>query len=411
MKKPPPTSPEARALRQQAEQKLREQPSLTEQRLGDTDARALVHELQVHQIELEMQNEELLRIQAEAQQAADKYTELFDFAPVGYFILYPLGVVREVNLAGAALLGLDRQRVTGQPFEPSVAPDSRAAFAEFIGSLRPGEGRRSCETRLLRHGHGPFDVLVEATVVESGPGERQGYRLAVTEITKRKQAEAEVETLRQHLEQVFQERTAEVGQALKLVEAERKRFRDALDQLPAYLVLLSPDYRVPFANRFFEERFGKSEGRRCYEYLFNRTEPCEVCETFKVLKTQAPLRWEWTGPDGCIYDIYDFPFTDTDGSPLIMEVGLDITERKKAEAELAKYREHLEELVKERSGQLQTANAQLQTGNEELARFNRAMVGRELRMVELKKEVNEICRQAGQPPRYPVVSERGQSSP
>jgi hypothetical protein len=167
---------------------------------------------------------------------------------------------------------------------------------------------------------------------------------------------------------------------------------------------------VSFANRFFEERFGKSEGRRCYEYLFNRTEPCEVCETFKVLKTQAPLRWEWTGPDGCIYDIYDFPFTDTDGSPLIMEVGLDITERKKAEAELAKYREHLEELVKERSGQLQTANAQLQTGNEELARFNRAMVGRELRMVELKKEVNEICRQAGQPPRYPVVSEPGQSS-
>ena len=161
------------------------------------------------------------------------------------------------------------------------------------------------------------------------------------------------------------------------------------------MVLLSPDYRVPFANRFFEERFGKSEGRRCYEYLFNRTEPCENCETFKVLKTNAPHRWEWTGPDGRNYDIHDFPFTDVDGSPLIMEVGLDITERKQAEAELAKHREHLEELVNERT-------AELRASNRELARFNQAMVGRELRMIELKQEINALCAKLGQPPHYPI---------
>ena len=178
-------------------------------------------------------------------------------------------------------------------------------------------------------------------------------------------------------------------------EAARQRLNDVLNMLPAYVVLLSPDYHVPFANRFFEERFGKSEGRRCYEYLFHRTEPCEVCETFKVLQANAPLRWAWTGPDGRDYDIYDFPFTDADGSPLIMEVGLDITERERAEAELAKHREHLEELVKERTRQLETANV-------ELTRFNQAMVGRELRMIELKKEINALCAQSGQPPRYPA---------
>jgi PAS domain S-box-containing protein len=142
--------------------------------------------------------------------------------------------------------------------------------------------------------------------------------------------------------------------------AERQRLNDVLNMLPAYVILLSPDYRVPFANRFFEERFGKSNGKRCYEYLFNRTEPCAVCETYTVLKTNAPLRWEWTGPDGRNYDIHDFPFTDVDGSPLIMEVGLDITERKQAEAELAKHREHLERLVKARTTQLEAANTQLQ---------------------------------------------------
>ena len=118
------------------------------------------------------------------------------------------------------------------------------------------------------------------------------------------------------------------------VQVERERFNNVLDMLPAYVVLLSPDYHVPFANRFFEKRFGKSEGRRCYEYLFQRTEPCENCETYKVLKTGEPHRSEWTGPDNRNYDIYDFPFTDVDGSPLIMEVGVDITERKQAEAAL-----------------------------------------------------------------------------
>ena len=125
------------------------------------------------------------------------------------------------------------------------------------------------------------------------------------------------------------------------VQAERERFNSVLDMLPAYVILLSPDYHVPFANRFFEERFGKSEGRRCYEYLFQRTEPCENCETYKVLKKGAPHRWEWTGPDGRNYDIYDYPFKDSDGSTLIMEVGIDITEIKQAQAAVRAERQRL----------------------------------------------------------------------
>jgi PAS domain S-box-containing protein len=102
--------------------------------------------------------------------------------------------------------------------------------------------------------------------------------------------------------------------------------------LPAYVILLTPDYHVSFANQFFEERFGKSNGHCCYEYLFGRTEPCENCQTYQVMKTHAPQHWEWTGPDGRFYDISDFPFTDADGSPLILEMGIDISEQKQAEA-------------------------------------------------------------------------------
>jgi PAS domain S-box-containing protein len=136
----------------------------------------------------------------------------------------------------------------------------------------------------------------------------------------------EVEYLVFSLQDVTDRKRAE-----EAVKAERQRFNDVLEILPAYLVLLAPDYHVPFANRFFRERFGESHGRRCFEYLFDRSEPCETCESYTALKTMAPHKWEWTGPDGRNYDVFDFPFTDTDGSTLILEMGIDITERKKAE--------------------------------------------------------------------------------
>ena len=80
-------------------------------------------------------------------------------------------------------------------------------------------------------------------------------------------------------------------------------------------------------------RSGTGSTRCCYDFLFNRTAPCETCETYTVMKTRAPHHWYWTGPNGRDYDIYDFPFTDTDGSFMILEMGIDITERKKAEEE------------------------------------------------------------------------------
>ncbi len=120
----------------------------------------------------------------------------------------------------------------------------------------------------------------------------------------------------------------------KRQQAEEQRLNDILETLPGYLVLLTPDYHVTFANRFFRERFGEAHGRRCYEYLFGRSQPCQVCETYKVLKTMEPGRWEWTGPDDHIYDVYDFPFTDANGSTMILEMGMDITEQKRAEAQI-----------------------------------------------------------------------------
>ncbi len=148
--------------------------------------------------------------------------------------------------------------------------------------------------------------------------------------TSIKERTTELERANQGLQEEISERI----RAQEALEAERRRFNEVLDMLPAYLVLIAPDYHVPFANRTFQERFGESHGKRCFEFLFGRSEPCETCETFSVLKTSASHCWEWTGPDGCNYDVFDYPFSDIDGSKFIVEMGIDITERKRAEEAL-----------------------------------------------------------------------------
>jgi PAS domain S-box-containing protein len=207
----------------------------------------------------------------------------------------------------------------------------------------------------------------DQTVETAGARNRRGSNLEVVtdyktelqkEISRRKRAEESLQQLNAELARRVAEQTAEINKSYQVVEAERRQFRKVLDQLPAYLVLLTPDYHVPFANRFFEERFGKSEGRCCYDYLFGRTEPCETCETFTVLKTNSPHRWEWTGPDGRNYDIFDFPFHGTEGNALIMEVGLDVTEQKHAQESLGSASRYARSLLEASLDPLVTISAE-----------------------------------------------------
>jgi len=194
--------------------------------------------------------------------------------------------------------------------------------------IKRGEAVRGLELRIRRPDQGWEKIFsYSGTMVDTAGGERLIF-LTCHDLTKLRAAEEELKKSHGELEARVAERTAELRKTTELVEAERRRFREVLDQLPAYVILLTPDYHVAFDNRFFRERFGEHHGRKCHEYLFGRQEPCETCETYTVLKSGKPHHWEWTGPDKRNYDIYDFPFKDVDGSSLIMEVGLDITEQK-----------------------------------------------------------------------------------
>ncbi|MDD1673499.1 MAG: ATP-binding protein [Methanomicrobiales archaeon] len=154
---------------------------------------------------------------------------------------------------------------------------------------------------------------------------------------------------------------------------ERLRLFDVLETLPIYICLLSEDYHIPFANRYFRETFGESHGHPCYKFLFNRTEPCETCETYTVMKTRKPHHWFWTGPNRRDYDIYDFPFTDSDGTFLILEMGIDITDRNIAEKKLKQTLDTLEARVADRTRELETYYAKLQTEMEEHSKTDMAL--------------------------------------
>lgn len=115
---------------------------------------------------------------------------------------------------------------------------------------------------------------------------------------------------------------------------ERQLFFDVIEELPLFVYMQRRDYTVAYANRATEEYYGEARGRRCYEVFVGRDSPCPHCPTFRVFDTGTPVDWQFTDKDGRTFHIYDYPFEDEDGEPLVMELGVDITELKRVERKL-----------------------------------------------------------------------------
>ena len=149
-----------------------------------------LHELQVHQIELEMQNDELRRTQAELEETRDRFVDLYDFSPVGYFTVGESGLITGVNLTGGSLLGLDRQLLVGRQFSAFVDPeDGDRWHLLFVKASRHSE-RQAVEVKLRRPDGTQFYGWLELVPAwsESGPV----FRIALADITEHKRVEEEL---------------------------------------------------------------------------------------------------------------------------------------------------------------------------------------------------------------------------
>jgi signal transduction histidine kinase len=176
---------EIEKLRQNAEFLLKKRGPDVGSPFSEIEMLTLIHELEVHQIELEMQNHELILSQNRATLAIDKYTELYDFAPVGYFTLSKEGEILELNLLGAKMLGKERSVIKRKRIGSYVSPGSQTIFNNFLKKIFKNQIKENCEITLLVQGKDAIILHASGVISESG----KECLLTVTDITELKQNE------------------------------------------------------------------------------------------------------------------------------------------------------------------------------------------------------------------------------
>ena len=179
---------------------------------GADDRERLVRELRSHRIELERQNEELRLARAEVEAGLQKYYELYDCAPVGYCTVDGAGTIRESNLAGALLLGVDRARLLGGRIGDFVAESSRNGLARFLERSFSTEHKATGEVSVPNGEGGERYLYLEGSSFEAASGE-PCCRIAMMDVTASRQTSIELEHYRYHLEELVQQRTCELEEA------------------------------------------------------------------------------------------------------------------------------------------------------------------------------------------------------
>ena len=177
----------------------------------------VLHELQVHQVELEMQNEALRQKQTELEAMRDRYVDLYDFAPVGYLTLNSNGMIEELNLTAATLLSMERKDLLQRRFTAQVIAEDQNRWLTLFLVVMKQDGKGSVEVSMQRGDGSVFQALLDCQrkMVDGNPQ----LRIALTDISERKRLEAELAQHREHLEQLVFARTAELAQAKDAAEA------------------------------------------------------------------------------------------------------------------------------------------------------------------------------------------------
>ena len=226
-------------LRARAEAELAHAPDAE---VSAQSAQELLHELRVHQIELEMQNGQLRQSQAALEESRDRYADLYEFAPVAYLTLTREGMLAEVNLTCATLLGVDRKRLLNRNFGTFVDPDERDRWHRFFLSVLQHDARQSCELALQRPDGSRIYAQVDCLRVEADS--TSSVRITLTDITERKNAEMALKEYQRMLRELAAQGVASREDEIKHIARE---IHDELGQLISALRMDISLLRINFA--------------------------------------------------------------------------------------------------------------------------------------------------------------------
>ncbi len=310
------TKPDGSSLRAAAEAQLARAP-----RTDALPAAERLHELQVHQIELEMQNEALREAQNALEESRDRFADLYEFAPVGYLTVSTGGLINEVNLTAVRLLGVDRRKLLQRRFTPLVVAGDQDRWTQFFLDLKELDGTGSVELRMHRGDGAVFPAQLDCQRRRIG-ADGTAIRVTVSDVTERKQAQAVRDA------------------ALDLLQR-------IASQVPGvvYQYLLRPDGSscFPFASAAIREiyRVSPEEVREDASKVFANLHPDDhdgiVASIQQSARNMTPWRHEYRVKfdDGTVRWLFGnaVPQGGADGSVLWHGFITDITDRKKAEAE------------------------------------------------------------------------------
>jgi PAS domain S-box-containing protein len=322
----------------------------------------LLHDLQVYQIELEMQNEALRQSQVALEESRDRYVDLYEFAPIGYLTLTESGLISQVNLTGAALLGEERSKLLNRSFARFVAASDRDKWHRHSLHVFQHGGKQTCELVLHRHDGTVFDACLDTmpTVADAaGPT----LRIALTDVSERKQA------------------------ARALAESEA-RFRRLFEANGSIMLLIDPSTgAIAAANQAASAYYGYPS-QRLAGMLISHINTLPADET--TLEWQRALREERncfnfrhrlaSGEERNV-EVYSAP-VDVGGRPMLFSIVHDITERKRAEDALHEAKAKAEQATLAKSKFLAAASHDLRQPVQALvlliARIEAAARGTEL---------------------------------
>jgi len=304
-------------LRRRTEEALRKLAE-TPHEVALHDTCQLLEELALYQFELEMQNEQLRKAQAELEEARSRYADLYDFAPVGYFTFDRSGLILEANLTGADMLGVERGDLINKPFCHFVAPEYRDIFNSHRQAVSRVGQRQSCEIILVKRDGAQLHTLLDSIAVTDSEGRFSRCRTAVTDISSSKQTEEALQESQERFRHIFE--TAEDSIFVKDRDLRYIQVNPAMQRLfecPASELIGKTDYDL----------FGKGTGEQV-RLADSRVLEGEVLKEEITKKVRGKPR---------VFSVVKKPVRDERGNIIgLFGIARDITERKKAEEELAR---------------------------------------------------------------------------